>query len=166
MQEQTALFRDAMANFPSGVTIVSTTDDAGCPRGFTASAFSSVSMDPPLVLVCVAKSAESYPAFAQTQRFAINILKREHLDLAMRFAKKGMDKFAGGGFEMNNDDDAPPYLSDALVSLICDTYSVCDAGDHSILIGEVQRTHISPAKPLVYFNRDFWDLEKDQALKV
>src|SRR4051812_11360247 len=92
------LFREAMAKFASGVTIVTTADSDGAWWGFTASAFSSLSLTPPLILVCLAASAESHPAFAAAAGFIVNVLGSEHEELALRFATKGADKFQGDTF--------------------------------------------------------------------
>ena len=98
-----AAFREAMARFPAGVTIVTTADRAGRPRGFTASSFCSVSLDPPLVLVCLARSAESYPVFDTCDRFAVSMLGEDDADLAHRFATRRPDKFAVDRFRRKGD---------------------------------------------------------------
>src|SRR5437762_8278091 len=89
-----AAFRDTMARFPSAVTIVTTRDPAGRPRGFTASSFCSVSLDPPLILVCLARSADSYPVFTSCDRFAVSMLAEDDADLAYRLGTQRADKFA------------------------------------------------------------------------
>jgi flavin reductase ActVB len=151
------MLRNALANFPSGVTIVSTIDENGRPWGFTASSFSAVSMEPPLISVCLARTAESFNAFTRAQRFAVNILGQEHQDLAMRFSRKGVDKFAGGEFLM--EEGSPPMLPGAVSAFICRARPACEAGDHVILLGEVEQVHVAGSAPLVYFNRNFWTLE-------
>jgi flavin reductase ActVB len=153
-------FRNAMANFPSGVTIVTTIDRSGKKWGFTASSFSSVSMDPPLVLVCLAKSAESHASFKAAGRFSINVLKTEHEALAYRFAKKGIDKFAG--VSTLREAEGGILFNDALVTLGCRTHSLVDAGDHTILLGEVTRADVNPGEPLLHYDRRFWDLVPSQ----
>lgn len=87
-------FRAAMARFPSGVVVVTTRCQDGTPRGFTASSFCSVSLEPPMVLVCLANSADSAWSFARCDRFAVSVLTPVHQPLALRFATKGSDKFA------------------------------------------------------------------------
>ena len=158
MHKQT--FRDALSAFPSGVTIVSTTDDEGRHWGFTASSFSSVSMDPPLVLVCLANTAESHPAFVKATRYAINILSREQKDVAMHFARKSIDKFGAHAFDFGtHDNPRPPVLPGAMATLVCTARDVHLAGDHTVLIGQVEEVEINNAVPLVYFNRGFRNLE-------
>src|SRR3546814_4469031 len=97
-------FKDAMAALPSGVTIVTTCDDAWRPWGFTASAITSLSMDPPLVLICLAKSARCHPAFMALDRWNIHILGEEHTELAYRFASRDADKFGTGEFNFHSGD--------------------------------------------------------------
>ncbi|RKT74712.1 flavin reductase ActVB [Saccharothrix variisporea] len=146
-------FKAALARFPSGVTIVTTRAADGTPHGFTASAFCSVSLDPPLVCVCVAHSARCHPVFAQRDEFAVNFLRPEHADLAMRFASKEEDKFAGGPFR--HDDPRLVFVEDALASLECVVHSRYEVGDHTMLVGEVRRAEVAPGEPLVFYNRAF-----------
>ncbi|WP_226553930.1 flavin reductase family protein [Celeribacter naphthalenivorans] len=147
------LFRNAMARFPSGVTIVTTRDQSGRPRGFTASSFCSVSADPPLVLVCLADTAECHDAFRDAAQWNIHILDARHSDLAMRFARRGADKFSGLDFE----DDARglPGLKNASVSLKCSRYDVTPYGDHSLLIGQVEHVEMTGTDPVYYYDRGF-----------
>ncbi|OYD70403.1 flavin reductase family protein [Rhodococcus sp. OK302] len=151
-----ARFRDAMSSFPSGVTIVTTTDDAGEFWGFTATSFCSVSMDPALVLVCLADTAQCHPAFAAANRWTIHILHSDHSELAVRFATRGEDKFANAGFEVNC--DGVPVLSDASIRLDCVAHEKVVAGDHTILVGEVVDTYLGAGNPTIYFKRKFHTL--------
>lgn len=152
------LFREAMTRFASGVTIVTTADAAGTWWGFTASAFSSLSLSPPLILVCLATSADSHPVFAAAPGFIVNVLGREHEQLAIRFATKGVEKFAGGEFRPG-EADGYPVLDDALVSLKCATHERHQAGDHTILIGAVEYVQMRHSgQPALHYNRRFWEL--------
>ncbi|MDT3442977.1 flavin reductase family protein [Pseudofrankia sp. BMG5.37] len=151
--DATRLFREAMALFPSGVTIVTTTDHTGRWWGFTASSFCSVSMDPPLVLVCLAAKAECHPAFAAAERFVVHVVHPEHADLAVRFATRGADKFADAGFRAG--EHGLPVLDRASATFSCVTHAVQPAGDHSILLGRVERTSVGEEHPAVYFRRRF-----------
>lgn len=158
--KDTQAFRDAMSAFPSGVTIVSTTDDAGRHWGFTASAFSSVSMDPPLVLVCIANTADSHPTFVKARRYAINILSQGQQDVAMHFARKGVDKFGPHAFRYGNAETPhPPVLPGSRASLVCTAHDVYTAGDHTVLIGAIEDVELTDAEPLVYYGRGFRNLE-------
>jgi flavin reductase ActVB len=151
---QAGTFRDAMASFPSGVTIVTTSDEAGRWRGFTATSFSSVSMDPPLVLTCLATSAECYPAFEAAQSWVVHFIETDQTDLAMRFATRGADKFAGADFTA--DENGLPILGNAHVTLRCSSYAKYPGGDHLILVGRVEEAEIDDAGlPAIYFRRSF-----------
>jgi flavin reductase ActVB len=153
-----ALFREAMMRFASGVTIVTTADTEAKWWGFTASSFTSLSLDPPLVLVCLAKSADSHPVFVSAPAFIVNVLGTEHESLAMRFASKGTEKFAGEEFRAGTVDGLP-VLRDAHVSLKCRTHALYEGGDHTILIGEVEYIHVRmEGEPALHYDRKFWDL--------
>jgi flavin reductase ActVB len=145
--------RDAMASFPSGVTIVTTTDADGRSWGFTASSFCSLSMDPPLVLVCLARTASCFDAFMAARSWVVNIVAESAHDLAKTFATRGADKFAAGGFR--DSDAGHPILADAAVSLHCDAWERYDGGDHVILVGRVHDAEVSGTLPSIWFRRTF-----------
>src|SRR5258707_13127738 len=130
------LFREAMASFPSGVTIVTTTDGDGRWWGFTATSFCSVSMDPPLVLVCLATTAECHAVFVEAKSWVVHVIHPDHAELALRFATRGADKFVGDQFR--SDADGMPVLAAASVTLRCSLYENYLAGDHTILVGRVE----------------------------
>lgn len=147
-------FRDAMARFPTGVAIVTTHDEDGTPYGFTASSFCSVSLDPPLVLVCLARSARSYPVFSRNQSFAISILQSSHVEFAQRFSSKIPDRFAPGGFI--HTPRGAIVLEEALAVVECSVDSRHVAGDHVIMVGEVDQVFLAEqGRPVVYFDRGF-----------
>ena len=152
------LFKEAMAAFPSGVTIMTTVDVDGQPRGFAASSFCSVSMDPALVLVCIAKTAQCHDAFVESDDWAIQIAGSDHLDLVTRFASKGADKFGGGEFVA--DDRGVPVLLDASVLLECKAHGRLDGGDHTILIARVVEVALRDHPPVLYFQRGFHDRQR------
>lgn len=149
-------FTEAMSSFPSGVTIATTTDADGRRWGFTASSFCSVSMEPPLVLVCLARTAECHAAFAAAERLAIHIVAPTQADLAMRFATRGVDKFADSDFEV--DPHGTPVLRGASVVLGCTLHAQHEAGDHTILVARVETAHATDDAPAVYFRRRFHPL--------
>jgi len=136
-------FRTALSLWPSGVTITTTIDGDGRHWGFTASAFSSVSLDPPLILVCLATEADCHDVFIRADGFAVNLLGTKHEGLAVRFATKGQNKFVGGEFVPGH--LGYPVLEDAVAVLECASHSVFDAGDHTILVGEVMIARSSPS---------------------
>lgn len=148
-------FRAAMARFAAGVTVVTTLGEGGVPRGFTASSFCSVSLHPPLILVCLANSADSFPAFASCGHFAVSVLGPEHRPLAERFATKGADKFAPEG--LSRTPGGLPAVAGALAELDCEVHARHLAGDHTILIGRVSGARLSEGSrtPMVYFERSF-----------
>jgi len=147
-------FRDAMAQFPSGVTVVTARTASGTLAGFTASAFSSLSLDPPLVLVCLDKKADSHTAFEDVEQFAISFLAEGQDDVAMRFATRGIDKF--GGFRSTNGAlTGLPLVPDALVHLECRVHERLPGGDHTIIIGEVLSAQTYAKAPLLHHNRRF-----------
>jgi flavin reductase ActVB len=147
-------FRNAMARFASGVTVVTTLDGAGLPWGFTASSFSSLSLEPPLVLVCLEKRAESHAAFAAAERFGVSILAAGQDDEAWRFAKRGADKFSG--FDtIPGEATGVPLIPGALVHLECQMHERLEGGDHTILVGAVVRAVNTDAEPLLHYNRTF-----------
>ncbi|MCW2789613.1 MAG: putative NADH-dependent flavin oxidoreductase [Aeromicrobium sp.] len=150
-------FREAMSAFPSGVTIMTTIDGEGERRGFAASSFCSLSLDPPLVLVCLGKTAQCHDAFMESDTWAIQVAAAGHVDLISRFATKGSDKFAGGEFEA--DARGVPILNDAAVVLGCTAHERYDGGDHTILIARVESVTLRDHAPAIYFQREFRELE-------
>jgi flavin reductase ActVB len=146
-------FKAAMAGFPSGVTLVTTATPNGRWWGFTATAVCSVSVDPPLVLVCLAKSAECAPVFAEAPGWTIQILRPEHAKLAFRFATRGADKFGGGEFEPGN--RGTPVLADACAVLECEAFDHHDGGDHTILVGRVLSVPVEGGPAAVFYRRNF-----------
>lgn len=149
-------YREAMARYPSGVTIVTTTDERGEPWGFTATAFCSLSVDPLLVLVCLAKTAECHSVFHRATNFAVHVIHPGQAELAVRFAERGADKFAATTFDTGI--GGVPKLPDACVVLECSMFGRHDGGDHTIFIGEVARVHLGDRRPAVYVDRTFHEL--------
>ncbi|CAM5309807.1 actinorhodin polyketide dimerase [Streptomyces badius] len=135
-------FRAAMAELAGGVVVVTTEDDEGRPRGFTATSCCSVSMDPPLVLVCLAKTSSSYQAFAECRGFAVSLLRDEQSALATRFARSGGEKFRAENTVTTR--HLLPAVADALATLDCAVHARYPAGDHIILVGAVR--HVSPGR--------------------
>jgi flavin reductase ActVB len=153
-------FHEAMKRFASGVTIVTTVDADGSPKGFTASAFCSLSMEPPLVLVCQARTSSSYDAFASCEKFLVNILGDAHEELALKFARSGGEKFEGGPFRPGLATGLP-LLPDALAVLGCDVHARYDGGDHDIYVGQVYSCHVRDGAPMLHFDSRFWALPGD-----
>lgn len=147
-------FRNAMARFASGVTIVTTRDRDGSIAGFTASAFSSLSLDPPLLLVCLQKDADCYAAFMQAEVFAVSILSHGQEEIAIRFATKSVDKMDGTP-SVPGPATGLPVIAEASTGIECSMRERVDGGDHTILVGEVIGAESNASEPLLHFNRQF-----------
>jgi|GEM_PF-32334 len=141
-------FRRALGSFLTGVTIVTTIDEAGEPRGFTANSFTSVSLEPPLVLVCIAKKALGHQAFSTSRGFAINILAEAQKAASGIFASKAPDKFASVAWQPGQTGN--PLIEGSVAVFDCGMEQLVDAGDHSILIGRVNEFTHNGAQPLGY----------------
>lgn len=140
-------FRGALAQFPTGVAIV-TAAVGDRLVGMTANSFASVSLDPPLVLWSVAKSAPSFPVFLSADAFAIHFLGASHRDLALRFAARGADKFSDMVFSRGH--TGAPLLDGLAPILECRNWARYEGGDHMILVGEVVRLLAKPHQPLLF----------------
>jgi flavin-dependent trigonelline monooxygenase, reductase component len=147
------LYRSALGSFATGVTIVTTTDHDGSGHGLTVNSFTSVSLDPPLVLWCLGNKSDSYELFSKTQSYAINVLAAQQGDLAMRFAGKGDQRFGEG--EASTLVTGAPVLDDAIAVFDCKVVERIEAGDHLILIGETQQFRTRPETGLAYFRGVF-----------
>ena len=141
-------FRKALGSFLTGVTVVATVQEDGTPRGFTANSFTSVSLDPPLVLVCIAKTAASCPIFSAADGFSINILAEHQAHVSGLFASKSPDKFANVSWRRGPAGN--PLLDEVAAWVDCARHDVVDAGDHVILIGRVQGFEERAVNPLGY----------------
>ena len=137
------------ARFPTGVTILTVLDSEGTPHGMTASSFTSVSLDPPLVLVCVDHRATVMEHLRACEHFGINILSEEQHELSTRFARRGEDRFDGVAWIPGH--KGVPLIPGVLASFECGVDRLVDAGDHAILIGEVLHAEHQEGRPLVYF---------------
>ncbi|PHY20164.1 flavin reductase family protein [Caulobacter sp. BP25] len=150
-------FRRAMGSFASGVTVVTACHE-GRLVGTTVSAFSSVSMDPPLVLVCLKRDSRTLAALRLAERFCVNILAREQGDLAYRFAKSGADdRFALTAVEAGL--CGAPVLAGCVAAVECALHAAYDGGDHEIFVGRVLRVVTDETKtPLVYARGGFLNI--------
>ncbi len=146
-------FRNALSRFPSGVTVVTTKDAAGNLHGITVSAFCSVSLVPPMVLICIEKSTASHDSFAESGVFVVNVLHESQQNLSQRFAAPAEDKFSDVEFHLGI--EGVPVLNHALANVECRLKHGYDAGDHTIFVGEVEHVTIGEGDPLVYFHHDY-----------
>jgi len=148
--------RRVMGHFPTGVTVITTFSKTGELHGLTANAFSSVSLDPPLVLVCVDKKAESYPCFEVNKTFTVNFLADDQEDISRRFAVSGGNKFEGVGYRLGA--NQAPILNGVLAFIECKIVGAYDGGDHTIYVGEIEQAETREAKPLVFYRGGYRNL--------
>ena len=150
-------FRSVLGRFPSGVTVVTTKDRDGSDEGMTVSAFCSVSLDPPLVLICVEKTASAYNALTTAPGFVVNILSASQEQIARRFAIVDIDRFEGVGYSRSPNGLA--VLDDVLGVIECATFAMHDAGDHTIIVGKVEAARAQSGTPLLYYRGGYAQLE-------
>jgi flavin reductase (DIM6/NTAB) family NADH-FMN oxidoreductase RutF len=154
----TARFRQVLGYFASGLTIV-TGVDLGQPVGLTCQSFTSVSLDPPLVAICPAKSSSSWPRIQRSGAFCANVMAEDQEDICRLFATKGAEKFAGIGWAPGI--TGSPVLADVLAWVECRITAVHDAGDHSIVVGRVATLHVGePGRhPLIFYRGGYGRFE-------
>jgi flavin reductase (DIM6/NTAB) family NADH-FMN oxidoreductase RutF len=141
--------RRVMGHFATGVTIITTKGADGTPYGLTANAFTSLSLDPPLCLVCVDRKAESFAHFNDSKVFTVNILTCDQEELSNRFAKSGGDKFTG--VETVPGHHGAPLIAGALAHLECVIVDTLEGGDHVIHVGRVERVDVRAGEPLLFY---------------
>lgn len=148
-------FRTVMGHFATGVTVV-TTAAAGQLSGLTVSSFTSLSLEPPLILVCIATHADSHPLLIEAGQFAVNILAADQTHLSLRFANPDAEKFIPGSYTLS--ERGLPWLNGALAVLECRITERFPGGDHSIFIGDVVQTRIHTGEPLLYYRTGYYRL--------
>lgn len=142
--------RDALGCFATGVTILTARDSAGQPVGLTANSFTSVSLDPPLLLACIARSSASSEVFQVAERFAVNVLHIGQQPASIRFSRRDEDRFGATPWEPGL--NGTPVLTGSLATFECARHAIHEGGDHIILIGQVERARFEPRRdPLLYF---------------
>src|SRR5215217_2007808 len=142
--------RDALGCFATGVTVVTALDGAGKPVGLTANSFTSVSLDPPLLLVCIAKEAASAPALLAARHFAVNVLQTGQQPASIRFSTRHEDRF--GPNDWSPGEYGAPILGNSLSVFECERHAVHDGGDHHMLVGHVLKASFDPTlDPLLFF---------------
>lgn len=161
---ESSTFRSAISLFATGVTVITTSTDTG-PAGMTASAVTSLSLDPVQLLVCISTQLPTHAAIEASGRFAVNVLGEGSGRLAIRFATPTEDKFAGVAHTRRA---GVPVLDEAIAYFVCDVHQRVVGGDHSIFIGAVRQLGLRhEARPLVYFGGRFGQLadSQDELLK-
>jgi 3-hydroxy-9,10-secoandrosta-1,3,5(10)-triene-9,17-dione monooxygenase reductase component len=159
----TRLYRDVCGRFATGVTVVTTLDEHG-PRGLTANAVASLSLDPTLFLVCVDLRAGSHEALERTGRFAINVLAADQEHVSRFFASPTDEHDPMGQHLYRVSDGGSPLLDNALAWLDCRTHEILEGGDHKIFVGEVTSCEIArpEADPLLFFRGEYRDIGADR----
>ncbi|MGH0347245.1 flavin reductase [Sinorhizobium meliloti] len=146
--------REAFGAFPTTVTVITASDPAGRPVGFTANSFTSVSLDPPLLLVCVAKTARDYPAMTAAEHFAINILSEAQKDVSIKFARPANDRFAA--VDWARGPNGCPIIAQVAAWFECSMHDVIEAGDHVMMVGRVTAFESSGLNGLGYARGDYF----------
>jgi flavin reductase (DIM6/NTAB) family NADH-FMN oxidoreductase RutF len=149
-------FRAVLGRFPSGVTVVTTTAADGIDQGMTVSAFASVSLDPPLVLICIERTASAHDALATASGFVVNILSANQEQIARRFSIVDIDRFEGVGYGRSGNGYA--VLDDVLGVIECSTFALHEAGDHTIIVGQVETANARNGSPLLYYRGGYAQL--------
>ena len=150
-----AQFKLAMSHFASGVTVV-TTEQEGTPYGMTVAAFSSLSLHPPLVLICIEKSVRTHDAIVAAGKFGVSILSGTQADVSNRFASRSEDKF--GGTATHPGTTGVPLIDGAITTLECTLRDQLPGGDHSVFIGEVVAIETAEGVPLVYYRSGYREI--------
>ena len=152
--------RDALGCFATGVTVVTCVDEEERPAGLTVNSFTSVSLEPPLLLVCLHKMAASAPALIGASHFAINVLQNEQQPASITFSTRGEDRF--GCTPWSRGEAGAPILEESLCVFECDRFAVYDGGDHHILVGRVVKASFDAGlDPLLFFRGSYRRLHFD-----
>jgi len=142
-------FRRACGRFATGVTIASVLDAAGTPHGLTVSSFTSVSLEPPLVLICLGHRITMIDSFRAATHFGVNVLNEDQRELSERFARKGEDRFTGVAWYRGR--SGVPLLEGALAAIECRVHDRFLSGDHDILVGRMLAAEVAEGAPLIHF---------------
>jgi flavin reductase (DIM6/NTAB) family NADH-FMN oxidoreductase RutF len=143
------LFRRACGRFATGISIATVLDPVGEPHGLTVSSFTSVSLEPPLILICLGHAVSCIEIFRAASHFGINVLGEDQRPLSEHFARKGHDRF--GSLEWRRGETGVPLLPDVLAVMECALKRRVTAGDHDIFIGEMVHAHVREGSPLVHY---------------
>ncbi len=148
-------FKLALSHFASGVTVVTTEHD-GRQYGMTVASFASLSLHPPLVLVCIERSVKTHDAIAAAGKYGVSILSNAQADISSKFASRSDDKF--NGVELIEGDLDVPLIKGALTAIECRLWDQLPGGDHTIFIGEVMKIHTQEGDPLLYFRSGYREM--------
>ena len=151
--------RDALGCFATGVTVVTCVDEEERPAGLTVNSFTSVSLEPPLVLFCAGIESDTWPRIREAERFCVNVLGHHQRELALSFARKGSDRY--DGVELIESEDGPPRLAGAIAHIDCRIAAEHPGGDHTIVVGAVLELAVAEAdvealeEPLIFYRGGF-----------
>ena len=152
-----AEFKLALSHFASGITVV-TTEWEGSPYGMTVASFASLSLHPPLVVICIEKTVKSHDAIAAAKKFGVNILAAHQAEVSNRFASRIGDKFAG--LEWARGTTGVPVIADSLTTIECAVRDQLPGGDHSIFVGEVVAIAVRDGQPLLYYRGGYRQMQE------
>jgi flavin reductase (DIM6/NTAB) family NADH-FMN oxidoreductase RutF len=150
-------FRRACGRFATGVTIASVLDASGAPHGLTVNSFTAVSLEPPLVMICLGHAVSAIEHFRAAKHFGINVLAEGQRDLSDRFARKGEDRF--DGLEWQPGVTGVPLLPGVVAAIECAVHRRFTAGDHDVFVGEMLKGRVTKGDPLIYFGSRYRELK-------
>lgn len=151
-------FRAALGRFASGVTVVTTRDASGSPRGVTVAAFASLSLVPPRVVVCIGSASRIHDVLREAGRYVVNVLGESQEEASRRFARPGSEPDSFDGIAWREGLHRLPVLSDSIASIECRITDALPGGDHTIFVGEVEEATVDEGKPLLYFRGGYGKL--------
>ena len=161
-KDRTRNLRQALGSFPTGVTVVSCLDKNKNPLGFTANSFTSVSLDPKLISICIDKESFNIDSFSVTKHFAISVLSENQQSISTIFATPNEDRFKN--IDWSTEETGSPIITNAVAWFDCNTQQVVDAGDHLILIGNIIAFDSTPKTPLMYLRGNYVNLGLEQKM--
>lgn len=151
-----SLFRTACGKFATGITVVTVTGEDGQPYGMTANSFTSVSLDPPLVLICIDRKAAVLPRLESAKYIGINVLAEDQKPVSAQFARRGVNRFDSAGWFTGH--TGVPLLEGVLAQFECAVSEVFEGGDHRIFLAEVLYIKYFEGRPLLYFSSGYQTL--------
>jgi flavin reductase (DIM6/NTAB) family NADH-FMN oxidoreductase RutF len=149
-------FRRVCSKYATGITILTVLDSRGDPQGMTANSFTSVSLSPPLILVCIDRQTSILSSFKPGTRFGVNVLQEEQKELSSWFSRSGHDRFSGIAWSAG--ETGAPLLQGMLATIECEVTQMIEAGDHVVVIGAALHATWREGQPLVYFNSSYQSL--------
>jgi len=149
-------FRRVCSKYATGITILTVLDWRGDPQGMTANSFTSVSLSPPLILVCIDRQTSILSSFKPGTRFGVNVLQEEQKELSSWFSRSGHDRFSG--IAWSTGETGAPLLQGMLATIECEVTQMIEAGDHVVVIGAALHATWREGQPLVYFNSSYQSL--------